>query len=96
MTTLAICCTLFGMALGVRLRFFVLLPVLFLGTLLIVVLSFAEQLGFGQALSNIAVFAGCLQLGYLISALVRHMAGPAVVIERKEPLAVRRSVDRRV
>ncbi|WP_407147345.1 hypothetical protein [Bradyrhizobium sp. ORS 86] len=96
MTTLAICCTLFGVALGVRFRFFVLLPVLFLGTLLIVVLSVAQQLAFGQALSTIAVFAGCLQFGYLISALIRHMAGPAVVIGKKEPLAVRRSVDRRL
>ncbi|WGS18305.1 MULTISPECIES: hypothetical protein [unclassified Bradyrhizobium] len=96
MTTLAICCTLFGVALGVRFRFFVLVPMLLLGALLAVVLSVAQELTFGQALTITAVFAGCLQFGYLISALLRHMVGPAMVIDRKEPLPVRSSAERRI
>ncbi|WGR92821.1 hypothetical protein MTX26_22985 [Bradyrhizobium sp. ISRA443] len=96
MTTLAICCTLYGVALGVRFRFFVLVPMLLLGALLVIMLSFARELTFGQALTIAALFAGCLQFGYLISALFRHMVGPTMVIDRKEPLPVRSSAERRI
>lgn len=95
MTTLAICCALFGLALGIRFRFFVLLPILFIGLIVIVVLAITQDLSLTRALSISIVFAGCLQLGYSISALLRHMIGPALIINQKAaPLAVRSSIER--
>jgi hypothetical protein len=94
-TILAICCALFGLALGIRFRFFVLLPILFVGLLAIVVLAITQDLSLTRMLSIAVIFAGCLQLGYLISALFRHLVGPALIIGQKAPpLAVRSSVER--
>ncbi|KWV46021.1 hypothetical protein AS156_22165 [Bradyrhizobium macuxiense] len=81
---------------GIRFRFFILLPVLFLGVLLVVALSIGQWLSLGEALSITAVFAGCLQVGYLIGAVLKHMVGPALVIDREAPLVVRSSVERQM
>ena len=96
MITLAICCLLFGLAMGIRFRFFILLPVLFLGVLVVVALAIGQWLSFGEALSVTAVFAGCLQVGYLVGAMLKHMVGPALAIDRAAPVAVRSSVERQM
>lgn len=77
MTTLAICSTLIGSILGIRFRFLVLLPVVFIGSISLVVISMAQGKTFLQVLSTIAVFACLLQLGYLCTALFRHAVAPA-------------------
>jgi hypothetical protein len=94
-TILATCCALVGLALGIRFRFFVLVPILFIGLLAIVVLAITQDLSLTRVLFISVVSAGSLQLGYLISALLRHMVGPALIIDQKAPpLAVRSSVKR--
>jgi hypothetical protein len=76
-TALAICSTLIGSVLGIRFRFIVLLPLVFLGSVGLVAISIAEGKSILQALSAIAVFASLLQLGYVCSAFLRHAATPA-------------------
>jgi hypothetical protein len=76
-TALAICSTLIGSVLGIRFRFIVLLPLVFLGSVGLVTFSIEEGESFLQALSAIAVFASLLQLGYVCSAFLRHAATPA-------------------
>ncbi|WP_426434943.1 hypothetical protein [Bradyrhizobium genosp. P] len=58
------------------------MPVLFMGLLLVVVLSIAQELPLAQALTTTVVFACFLQLGYLISAVLKHAVGPAIVVDR--------------
>ena len=79
MTALAISSALFGLALGIRFRFFVLLPILTMGVVLVLVLSIAQDLALAQTLSTIVVFTCFLQFGYLISAVLRHIVGATIV-----------------
>lgn len=78
MTTLAVCSALIGLALGIRFRFFILLPFLFLGSIALTTLSIVQDWPQAQALWSIVLFAAALQAGYVLSAL-RHTIRPAVV-----------------
>lgn len=81
MTTLAICSMLIGFLLGIRFRFVVLLPVIFLGSLSLVAISIAQGRPLAQTALTIVIFACLLQLGYICTALFRpavasiHAAG---------------------
>lgn len=79
MTTLAVCSALIGSTLGIRFRFFVLLPFLFLGSIALTTLSIVQDWPPAQALWSIALFAAALQAGYILAALLRHAIGPAIV-----------------
>lgn len=79
MTTLAVCSALIGLALGIRFRFFILLPFLFLGSIALTTLSIVQDWPQAQALWSIVLFAAALQAGYVLSALLRHTIRPAVV-----------------
>lgn len=91
MTTLAVCSTLIGLILGIRFRFLVLVPILFIGSVSLAVISMMQGQTFLQALSAVMVFAALLQFGYVCTALftsiskaprarrpVPHAAGVAV------------------
>jgi hypothetical protein len=71
-TTLAICSMLIGSALGIRFRVLILLPVIFLGSGLLAVVSFADDLALSQSILRIVVFTCVLQVSYLCAALLRH------------------------
>lgn len=85
-TTLAVCSALIGLVLGIRFRFFALMPILLLGCLAFAVVSIGQSWPLAQALSAIVVFAIPLQVGYLVSAFVKHAVGPAVLVSRAAPL----------
>ena len=87
MTALAISSALFGLALGIRFSFFVLVPILLMGLLLVAMLSITQDLPLAEALSTTVVFACFLQFGYLISAVLRHAVGPATVVDHDTHLA---------
>ena len=75
MTTLAVCSTLIGLALGIRFRFLVLVPILFIGTVALAAISLAQGQSFLEGMSAVAVFAALLQFGYVCTALLRSVAG---------------------
>ena len=72
MTTLVICSTLIGSVLGIRFRFPILLPVIFLGSIFLVIVSIIRDEPASQALWSVVVFAFLLQLGYVAAAWCRH------------------------
>lgn len=74
MTTLAICSTLTGLVLGIRFRFLVLVPILFVGSVSLAAISMAQGQSLLQAISAVAVFVALLQLGYVCTALIRSLA----------------------
>jgi hypothetical protein len=76
-TALAMSCALFGTALGIRFKFFILFPTLMIGLVFIVGFSIAQELAFLQALFTIIVFGCFLQFGYLIGAVLKHTLGLA-------------------
>jgi len=73
-TTLAICSTLIGLALGIRFRFLVLLPVVLVGSVALAAISMAQGQTLLQALSAVVVFAALLQFGYVCTALFASIA----------------------
>lgn len=94
MTTLAICSTLIGLVLGMRFRFLILVPILFVGSVSLAAISLAQGQTLLQALLAVMVFGALLQFGYVCTALftsaskapraaraVPHAAG--VVVTRK-------------
>jgi hypothetical protein len=72
-TTLAIFSTLFGSMLGIRFRFLVLLPVLFVGSVSLVAISIAQGKTLPQATTAVMVFGLLLQIGYLCTGLFRSI-----------------------
>jgi hypothetical protein len=68
-TTLAICSTLIGLVLGLRFRFLVLVPILFIGSVTLAAISMAQGQTLLQALSAVMVFGALLQFGYVCTAL---------------------------
>jgi hypothetical protein len=73
-TTLAICSTLIGLVLGIRFRFLVLVPILFVGSISLAAISMTQGQTFLQAISAVVVFTALLQLGYVCTALFRSVA----------------------
>ncbi|CAN7488082.1 hypothetical protein LJR220_004433 [Bradyrhizobium sp. LjRoot220] len=69
MTTLAICSTLIGLVLGIRFRFLVLVPIVFVGAISLAAMSMAQGQTLLQAITAVVVFAALLQFGYVCSAL---------------------------
>jgi hypothetical protein len=74
-TTLAVCSVLIGLVLGIRLRFLILVPIVFIGTVALTAISLAQGQTFVQAILAVAVFATLLQFGYVCTALLRSVAG---------------------
>ena len=74
MTTLAICSALIGLVLGIRFRFLVLVPILFVGSVSLAAISMTQGQTLLQAVSAIAVFATLLQAGYACTALLKSFA----------------------
>ncbi|MBR1147266.1 hypothetical protein [Bradyrhizobium sp. AUGA SZCCT0431] len=74
MTTLAICSTLIGLVLGIRFRFLVLVPILFVGSVSLAAISMTQGQTLLQAISAIVVFAALLQVGYACTALLKSFA----------------------
>ena len=73
-TALAICSTLIGLVLGIRFRFLVLVPILFVGSVSLTALSMVQGQTVLQTILAVAVFTVLLQLGYVCSALLRSIA----------------------
>jgi hypothetical protein len=71
MIMLAICSTLIGSALAIRFRFVVLLPIIFLGSVVLVAISAIQGEPFFQMALTVIVFATSLQLGYVFAALMK-------------------------
>ena len=74
MIALALCSILIGSLLGIRFRFFVLLPVISVGSAALAVISTAQGGTLSQAVLTIVVFASLLQFGYICAALIKHAA----------------------
>ena len=74
MTTLAICSSLLGLVLGIRFRFLILIPILFVGSISLAAISMTQGQSVLQTIVAVAVFSVLLQLGYVCSALVRSLA----------------------
>lgn len=74
MTTLAICSTLIGLVLGIRFRFLILVPILFVGSVSLATISMTQGQTLLQAISAIVVFAALLQVGYACTALLKSFA----------------------
>ena len=74
MTTLAICSTLIGLVLGIRFRFLVLVPILFVGSVSLAAISMAQGQTLLQATSAVMVFVALLQFGYVCTALFTSIA----------------------
>ena len=79
MITLAIGSTFIGLALGIRFRFLILLPIAFIGSVFLVAASIALDRPFSQALQSVVVFASLLQFGYCCAALFKHVVAQAFV-----------------
>lgn len=79
MTTLAVCSALIGLGLGIRFRFFVLLPFLALGAIGLIVLAIVQDWPLAQTMWSLIAYGVPLQIGFAISGLVRHAMGPAIV-----------------
>jgi hypothetical protein len=74
MTTLAIFSALIGLVVGIWFRFLVLVPVLFIGSVSLVVISMAQGQTLLRTISAAVVFATLLQVGYVGTALFRSIA----------------------
>lgn len=72
MIALALCSILIGSVLGIRFRFFILLPVVSIGSAALAVVSTAQGETFSQAGLAIVVFASMLQFGYICAALFKQ------------------------
>ncbi|MFT4115729.1 hypothetical protein [Bradyrhizobium sp.] len=70
MTALALGTMLIGMVLGLRFRFVILPPVIFVGAVALAVGTLMMGASAGQMALAIIVFACALQLGYVFTALV--------------------------
>ena len=88
--TLAICSTLIGSMLGIRFRFFVLLPFIVLGAVCLGAISNAQDASFSQTIVTIVIFATLLQLGYLCTALFKHAVLPHYAAWRRPSLGTPR------
>jgi hypothetical protein len=84
--TLAICSTLIGSVLGIRLRFVVLPPIIVLGAACLAVISSAQGAALSQTIVPVVIFATLLQLGYLCTALYKHAMMPICAGERRPSL----------
>jgi hypothetical protein len=80
--TLAICSILIGSILGIRFRFVVLLPIIFIGSISLAAILNAQDKTLLQAVGTIAVFASLLQLGYICTAVLKHAVTPADAARR--------------
>jgi hypothetical protein len=67
MIMLAICSMLIGSALAIRFRFIVLLPIIFLGSIVLVTISAFQNGLFSQMALMVIVFGTSLQLGYVFA-----------------------------
>jgi hypothetical protein len=76
MIMLAICSMLIGSALAIRFRFVVLLPIIFLGSVVLVTISAFQNGLFSQMALMVIVFATSLQLGYVFAAFMKHAVIP--------------------
>jgi hypothetical protein len=70
---LALCSMLTGLALGIRFRFVILLPIIAVGAALLTAISAIRGGALSQTVAAIVVFASLLQLGYICTALFRHV-----------------------
>jgi hypothetical protein len=84
--TLAICSTLIGSVLGIRLRFVVLPPIIVLGAACLAVISSAQGAALSQTIVPVVIFVTLLQLGYLCTALYKHAMMPTYAGERRPSL----------
>ena len=88
MTMLAICSMLIGSTLAIRLRVIVLLPIIFLGSAVLVTISAILGESFSRIALMVIVFAASLQLGYVVAALLKHAMIPVL---RETPLRLQRN-----
>ena len=88
MTMLAICSMLIGSTLAIRLRVIVLLPIIFLGSAVLVTISAILGESFSWIALMVIVFAASLQLGYVVAALLKHAMIPVL---RETPLRLQRN-----
>jgi hypothetical protein len=88
MIMLAICSMLIGSALAIRFRFVVLLPIIFLGSIVLVTISAFQNGLFSQMALMVIVFATSLQLGYVFAALMKHAT---ISIPSRTPLQLQRN-----
>ena len=88
MTMLAICCMLIGSTLAIRCRVIVLLPIIFLGSAVLVTTSAILGEAFSRIALMVIVFAASLQLGYVFAALLKHAMIPVL---REMPLRLQRN-----
>ena len=77
MTMLAICSMLIGSTLAIRCRVIVLLPIIFLGSAVLVTTSAILGGAFSRIALMVIVFAASLQLGYVVAALMKYAVIPA-------------------
>jgi hypothetical protein len=73
-TTLAVCSTLIGLVLGIRFRFLMLVPILFVGSVSLAAISMVQGQTLLQATLAAVVFAALLQFGYVCTALFTSVA----------------------
>lgn len=88
MMMLAICSMLIGSTLAIRLRVIVLLPIIFLGSVVLVTISAIQSEPFSRMALMVIVFATSLQLGYVVAALLKHAMIP---VPREMPLRLQRN-----
>jgi len=78
MIVLAICSMLIGSTLAIRFRFIVLLPIIFLGSAVLIAISEIQSEPFSRMALMVIVFATSLQFGYVVAALMKHAVIPAL------------------
>jgi hypothetical protein len=83
---LALCSILIGLALGIRFRFVVLLPIIAAGSAALAAIIAAQGGNLSQAVLAIVVFASLLQFGYICAALFKHVAMRAYARDREAAL----------
>jgi hypothetical protein len=88
MIMLAIGSMLIGSTLAIRFRFIVLLPIIFLGSAMLVTISAIQSEPFFQVALMVIVFATSLQLGYVFAAVMKHAVIP---ILGQTPLRLQRN-----
>ena len=88
MTMLAICSMLIGSTLAIRCRVIVLLPIIVLGSAVLITMSEIQGASFSRMALIVIVFAASLQLGYVVAALLKHAMIPVL---RETPLRLQRN-----
>jgi len=78
MIMLAICSMLIGSTLAIRFRFIVLLPIIFLGSAVLITISALQSEPFPRMALMVIVFATSLQFGYVFAALMKHAVIPVL------------------